>query len=91
MQHGSPLGFVVVGIEGNRLRRTVIGFGAGASTLDTSVEVDQLISDSRHLVLDFTTHADSGWDSRDERCDGRSQRVHLITEVARRQDGGSVS
>lgn len=46
--------------EGNRLRRLVIGFGAGASTLDTSVQVFQRTSDTSNQVLDFTTHADSG-------------------------------
>src|SRR5690242_5931384 len=46
--------------EGNRLRRLVIGFGAGASTLDTSVHVVQRAAESSNPVLDFTTHADSG-------------------------------
>lgn len=46
--------------EGNRLRRLVIGFGAGASTLDTSVQVFQRTGESSSQVLDFRTHADSG-------------------------------
>jgi len=47
--------------EGNRLRRLVIGFGAGASTLDANVYVYQTTSAvGRHEVLSFTTHADSG-------------------------------
>lgn len=46
--------------EGNRLRRTVIGFGAGASTLDSSVQIYQHTGQRPYLVLDFTTHADSG-------------------------------
>lgn len=46
--------------EGNRLRRLVIGLGAGASTLDTSVEVYQRSDGASHQVLQFTTHADSG-------------------------------
>jgi hypothetical protein len=46
--------------EGNRLRRLVIGFGAGASVLDTTVNVSQKTSDGARQVLNFTTHADSG-------------------------------
>jgi Domain of unknown function (DUF4410) len=46
--------------EGNRLRRTIIGFGAGASTLDTSVHVYQRSGGAPQQVLAFNTHADSG-------------------------------
>jgi Domain of unknown function (DUF4410) len=46
--------------EGNRLSRTVIGFGAGASTLDTNVYVIQKTADASKQVLTFSTHADSG-------------------------------
>ena len=47
--------------EGNRVRRMVIGFGAGASVLDTQVYVDQtLAGGGLNHVLSFTTHADSG-------------------------------
>jgi hypothetical protein len=46
--------------EGNRLRRLVIGFGAGASVLDSSVEVFQKTTDGTRQIMDFTTHADSG-------------------------------
>jgi hypothetical protein len=46
--------------EGNRLRRLVIGFGAGASTLDTSVHVYQRTDSGSQPLTDFTTHADSG-------------------------------
>ena len=46
--------------EGNRLRRTVIGLGAGASTLDTNVHVYQHVGERSDSVLDFSTHADSG-------------------------------
>jgi len=46
--------------EGNRLRRLVIGFGAGASTLDTSVQAYQRTGGTSRQVLNFTTHADSG-------------------------------
>jgi hypothetical protein len=46
--------------EGNRLRRLVIGFGAGASTLDTAVHVYQHAGDTSSPLLDFNTHADSG-------------------------------
>lgn len=46
--------------EGNRLRRLVIGFGAGASILDTKVDVVQKTAASTRQIIDFTTHADSG-------------------------------
>jgi len=46
--------------EGNRLRRLVIGFGIGASTLDTSVHVYQHTESGSQPLTDFTTHADSG-------------------------------
>ncbi len=46
--------------EGNRLRRLVIGFGAGASTLDTNVSMYQKTNGGYQKLLDFTTHADSG-------------------------------
>lgn len=44
--------------EGNRLGRLVIGFGAGASNVDT--EVDVYYGSGRRKLLDFRTHADSG-------------------------------
>lgn len=46
--------------EGNRLRRLVIGFGAGASVLDTDVDVYQKTAQGTRQILDFATHADSG-------------------------------
>jgi hypothetical protein len=46
--------------EGNRLRRLVIGFGAGASKLDTQVEIYQYSGNSPTQLLNFTTHAESG-------------------------------
>jgi hypothetical protein len=46
--------------EGNRLRRLVIGFGMGASTLDTAVHVYQRAGDASTPLIDFNTHADSG-------------------------------
>lgn len=46
--------------EGNRLRRLVIGFGAGASKLDTNVQVFHLADTKSNEVLGFSTHADSG-------------------------------
>jgi Domain of unknown function (DUF4410) len=46
--------------EGNRLRRMMIGFGAGASTLDTNVVVYQHSGGIPRQVLAFSTHADSG-------------------------------
>jgi hypothetical protein len=45
--------------EGNRLRRLVIGFGAGASKLDTDVNVYQVSNGAPTQLLDFTTHAES--------------------------------
>ncbi|HYB91570.1 MAG TPA: DUF4410 domain-containing protein [Candidatus Binataceae bacterium] len=47
--------------EGNRLRRMVIGLGAGQSTLDTVVQGYQLTSNGSQQILDFSTHADSGY------------------------------
>lgn len=44
--------------EGNRLRRLVIGFGMGASRVDT--EVDVYHGAGRRKLLDFRTHSDSG-------------------------------
>lgn len=46
--------------EGNRLRRMAIGFGVGASTLDTNVDVYQRADYITHEVLQFDTTADSG-------------------------------
>jgi hypothetical protein len=46
--------------EGNRLSRTVIGFGAGSSTLDTSVYVVQRTNGTTQQIMQFMTHADSG-------------------------------
>jgi len=46
--------------EGNRLRRLVIGFGAGASTLDAQVQVYQQAPGRWRQLLEFSTHADSG-------------------------------
>jgi Domain of unknown function (DUF4410) len=46
--------------EGNRLSRTVIGFGAGASTLNTDVFVIQLAQGTTKQIMQFSTQADSG-------------------------------
>lgn len=46
--------------EGNRLRRLVIGFGTGASTLDSKVSMYQRVGGNLNQVLTFSTHADSG-------------------------------
>ena len=46
--------------EGNRLQRVVVGFGMGASTLDTEVWALQTTHRGREQLLRFTTHADSG-------------------------------
>lgn len=47
--------------EGNRLRRMVIGLGAGQSTLDTVVQGYQKTDLGSQQILDFSTHADSGY------------------------------
>ena len=39
--------------QGNRLRRVVVGFGAGASEVRTLVQVFETTSDGRRLVEDF--------------------------------------
>ena len=46
--------------EGNRLRRLVIGFGAGSSVLDAKVTMYQRVNGNLNQVLAFDTHADSG-------------------------------
>jgi hypothetical protein len=46
--------------EGNRLRRLVIGFGAGSSTLNSNVSMYQRVGGNLNQVLAFSTHADSG-------------------------------
>jgi uncharacterized spore protein YtfJ len=45
--------------QGNRLRRAVIGFGAGASEVRTMVQVFETTSEGRRLVEDFYTTAKS--------------------------------
>jgi len=47
--------------EGNRLRRMVIGLGAGASKVDTVVQVIQKTPQGSSELLDFSTSADSGY------------------------------
>ena len=47
--------------EGNRLRRMVIGLGVGQSTLDAVVQVIQKTDQGSSEILDFSTHADSGY------------------------------
>jgi hypothetical protein len=46
--------------EGNRARRLVIGFGAGESKLDASVQVLMERNGGYSKLTSFTTHADSG-------------------------------
>lgn len=46
--------------EGNRLRRLVVGFGAGSSSLDSNAAMYQRIGGNLNQVLAFSTHADSG-------------------------------
>ena len=45
--------------EGNRMRRAVIGFGAGASEVRTMVQVFETTNEGRRLVEDFYTTAKS--------------------------------
>ena len=47
--------------EGNKLRRMVIGLGAGQSKLDTVVQVIQMTDRGSTEVMDFSTSADSGY------------------------------
>ncbi len=46
--------------EGNKLKRAVIGFGAGASEVDSNVDVYHKTSSGVQKILEFNTHADSG-------------------------------
>jgi hypothetical protein len=46
--------------EGNRLRRMVIGLGAGASVVDTQVGLYQYSNGNSTQLATFTTHANSG-------------------------------
>jgi len=46
--------------EGNRLRRLVVGFGAGSSTLNSNVSMYQRVGGKLNQLLAFSTHADSG-------------------------------
>jgi hypothetical protein len=45
--------------QGNRLRRAVIGFGAGASEVRTMIQVFETTGEGRRLVEDFYTTAKS--------------------------------
>ncbi len=45
--------------EGNRLRRMVIGLGAGGTTVQTQVQVHEATPDGLHLVAEFATVAES--------------------------------
>lgn len=47
--------------QGNRLRRMVIGLGAGASKVDTVVQVIQKTDQGSTEIIDFATNADSGY------------------------------
>jgi hypothetical protein len=46
--------------EGAAVRRVVVGFGVGKSTMDTQVHVYRISDGTRQEVLTFETHADSG-------------------------------
>ena len=47
--------------EGNRLRRMVVGLGAGASKVNAVVQVYQKTDGGSHELIDFSTTADSGY------------------------------
>ncbi len=47
--------------EGNRLRRMVIGLGAGASKLNAVVQVYRKTDEGSRELIDFSTTADSGY------------------------------
>jgi Domain of unknown function (DUF4410) len=46
--------------EGNKLRRMVIGLGAGQSTLNTQVQVYQMVAGNAQQIMNFSTSANSG-------------------------------
>jgi hypothetical protein len=46
--------------EGNRLRRLVIGFGAGKAQIDTQAQVLYATAGGNRTLTEFTTHTDSG-------------------------------
>jgi hypothetical protein len=46
--------------EGNRLRRTVIGLGAGQSSIDSAVSVLAPAHSGHRELISFNAHADSG-------------------------------
>ncbi len=47
--------------EGNRLRRMVIGLGAGQSKVDTVIQILQKTDQGTTQISDFATSADSGY------------------------------
>jgi hypothetical protein len=53
-------GFFLKVDEGDRLQRTVLGFGAGQSTVDAKVAVFAPSMSGPTKLLEFSTHADSG-------------------------------
>jgi hypothetical protein len=46
--------------EGNKLRRMVVGLGVGQSTLDTQVQVYQMVAGNAQQIMNFSTNANSG-------------------------------
>jgi hypothetical protein len=46
--------------QGNKLRRMVIGLGVGQSTLDTQVQVYQMVAGNAQQIMNFNTSANSG-------------------------------
>jgi len=46
--------------QGNRLRRMVVGLGAGEATLDTQVQVYQMANGANQQIMEFNVNANSG-------------------------------
>jgi Domain of unknown function (DUF4410) len=46
--------------QGNRLRRMVIGLGAGEATLDSQVQVHQMTNGANQQIMEFNVNANSG-------------------------------
>ena len=46
--------------QGNRLKRMVIGLGAGEATLDTQVQVYQMANGANQQIMEFNVNANSG-------------------------------
>lgn len=88
--------------EGNRARRLIIGFGAGASKLDTQVSIYEVAGGRPNQLMIFTTHAESnkmpgaavtmgagGGSGRRDGRDGRGKRGHGRSQNLSLSDGES--